>query len=89
MKDTSKEPWVENYPELKTWLDDHDAVCNWQKRIGSGGTACMVESWTIRGYNPFLVLVWANGNGWHIYTESSEGETEKYLAESLDRICRT
>ena len=86
MSDHKNEPYIENYPELHQWLDGINAVCNWQQRIGSGGTSCMVECFVAPGSRPFIVLVWANGNGWHVYTESTEVITINYLADTKRRI---
>jgi hypothetical protein len=79
-KDTSKEPWVENYPPLYAWLRRKGNRCMWQQRIAPGNRD-MVECWLVNG-NPALILIHGNNHGWDIFTSANTPKVSATLADA-------
>lgn len=80
-KDSSAKPYVDNYVQLKEWLESVDGRCMWQKM----DRAMSVEGWLIKGVL-VVIVVNANGHGWDIYTSSGQLSVEKTLADANKRI---
>jgi hypothetical protein len=71
------EPWVANYPPLKEWLAKVEGRCLWQQRNGTS----MVEGWAIAGAVA-VIEVYANGNGWNIYTACASRRIDETLQDA-------
>lgn len=79
----SRQPYIENYPPLKAWINRHeDTICQWQKRIGA---KMMVERWIVDGV-PVIIEIYGDGHGWNIYTTSPDNTIVHAVADAEDRI---
>lgn len=74
-------PWITNYPTLHDWLDKIDAQCMWQKT----GKDFYVEGWRANG-RAFVLVVYGNKMGWHIYTEGDSGRVDETLSDAEKRL---
>jgi hypothetical protein len=71
------EAWVANYPPLAEWLVKVEGRCLWQQRSGTS----MIEGWAIGGAVA-IVEVYANGNGWNIYTACQSKRIDMTLIDA-------
>lgn len=85
--DTKDKPYVENYPPLKAWLDEHGARCNWQVPL-SKREETFIESWSMPNGYDFIVLIHAHRRGWNLYTAKQKGEVAATLADAELRLTR-
>jgi hypothetical protein len=80
-------PYVENYPLLKGWLDDHEARCNWQKALGDPERPSgYVESWSVPNKGEILLVVRADQHGWDIFTSNPSINTHTALDDANARL---
>jgi hypothetical protein len=80
------EPWISNYPPLHDWLNEHNARCDWQLKLGKGKHASMLEQWRLPGSLPFVILVMAQKYGWEIFTPGASNTVDATLADTKARI---
>jgi hypothetical protein len=85
-KDTSKEPWISNYPPLEKWLHRPGNCCMWQQRIAPANRD-MIECWLVNGI-VVIVLVHGNGNGWDLFTSANTPNIDATLADADVRTAR-
>lgn len=81
-------PWVSNYPPLNDFLQDNQARCNWQIRMG--GTedepTGYVEHYLFPNGKVAIVVVHARQEGWDIYIPSDSLKVDETLAEATKRL---
>jgi len=80
------QPWVDNYPALKEWLNKHKAFCQWQLPMGDkDAPQAYVECWQI-GNRQVIVLVHAKQGGWNIFTDTNDNRIDATLADATKRL---
>lgn len=77
--------YIENYPELKTWLNKHNAICQQQVQYGDLGNPSYLELWRIQDKS-FVVQVYPNKIGWNIFTDFDANEIEATLVDAENRL---
>lgn len=81
-KDTSDEPYVDNYPPLHAWvtkmMDEHDARWAWQTRLNNGMLECLQV-----GAHAVIILVYPRKHGWDIFTRTTDSPN---IAETLAAV---
>ncbi len=93
MKGAKKDqPWVSNYPPLKSWLEKIEARCLQQTPVGvssddddDASPMAYLETWLANGH-VFLVEVRANRLGWNIYTCADTNATDATLFDASQRL---
>jgi hypothetical protein len=81
--DTSQKPYVENYPALHEWLQKLEARCDWQLPIGPAKEPhAYVEQWSSHSCRPFVVIIYANNNGWNVFTDCADGRVDATLRDA-------
>jgi len=80
-RDDSKKPWVSNYPPLLEWLTKHKGLCMWQNY----GDRISTECWSV-GQALAIVLIYADGAGWDIFTPCLDTNIEATLADAEKRL---
>lgn len=78
--------YTDNYPPLRDWLREIDAVCNWQILQGrQDGHHQYIECWSANG-RVFLISVRSHQHGWDIFTSGGEVDIPKTLEDANVRI---
>lgn len=83
------QPWVENYPPLKAWLDKWDMRCQEQHPIGGtpASPTAYLEIWSApRATGLVYVLVRAYRHGWDLLTGVSTNSVPETLADAEQRM---
>lgn len=84
-RDTDK-PWIDNYPPLKEWLAKYEARCQFQVPLGDPEQpTAYVEQYLVGG-KLCIVTVWANRNGWEIYTPGDSLKVAETFADAEKRL---
>lgn len=82
MTRTAQAPYVANYPELRDWLENHNARCVWQLMRGEPDHHTQaVECWAI-GKSLAIVVVHADQHGWEIYTAPDTLRVDETLRDA-------
>lgn len=86
-RDLSNRAFVSNYPPLDEWLKKHEARCYFQVPVGGDpdDPNGYVEQYIING-NFCIVMVWANKNGWELYTAGDSMEIAPTFADAEKRL---
>ena len=80
------EPYTDNYPPLKAWLNKHNGRCVEQVRLNCGTRAeQMLEVWNI-GNGSVVIRVWAERAGWDIFTAHASNSIELALNDAELRL---
>lgn len=81
------QPWISNYPPLKAWLDKIGAMCGQQVPLGDPEEPrAYFELWSVTGGKSFMLIVFANRNGWEIYTPVYTNKVAETLADAEKRL---
>jgi hypothetical protein len=91
--DVGNKPYVDNYPQLKQWLDKHEAACMWQapreerpRRAGCDWSPrAYIECWLVGG-RPLIIVVYANKMGWEVYTSANSVSISDTLNDAENRL---
>jgi hypothetical protein len=79
-------PYIDNYPPLKSWLDEHDARCQWQLPLGpKTNPTAYIEGWLV-GTTMCIIGVYSRQLGWYIYTTSGDNTVAGALADASKRL---
>jgi hypothetical protein len=88
MEKHKHKPWVENYPPLARFLEDSEARCAWQLRLGGSEDepTGYVEQYIFPNGKLAIVVVHARQGGWDIFIPSDSPKVEVTLAEATKRL---
>lgn len=81
-------PYVSNYRVLREFLDQHDARCMWQLRLGGSSSAPtgFVEMWQFPTGRQAIILVHAHQRGWDIFTPDGTNSVGAALQDARTRL---
>lgn len=82
--DTSRKPYISNYPVLDEWLRKHGAFCQWQL-YDHRHERQSVEGWMF-GSTLAIIVVHADGHGWDIFTPCSNTEVVATFDDAEKRL---
>lgn len=79
-KENADQPWLENYPPLKEWIDKHGHSCMWDAKTSGD---CRVEAWLVQPELSLVILtIRPFRRGWDLFTSCQSNNIAETIRDA-------